>query len=303
MAKPQRPGKGESVLCLPRDYTVVDTETTGLSTESCCLIEVSALRVREGRVAAEFSTLIRPPWREVQKNGQWQQGYVDDFIQGLTGITDEMLEGAPLPEEALPQVEDFLGRDLLLGHNVGFDTAFLYDSFQKYLGRPLGNNSLDQLRLARKLLPQLPHHRLGDVAAALGVPYLGAHRALGDCRITQACYLALRDLAHTRYTGEELARLFDKKKKPPAPRPAADPSHPFYGKRVAFAGELSTLTRRQAKELVQNAGGIPADSPSGGPADYLVVGGAALPVLRGKGATLLSEAAFLALAKGGGEPK
>ena len=60
MAKPQRPGKGESVLCLPRDYTVVDTETTGLSTESCCLIEVSALRVREGRVAAEFSTLIRP---------------------------------------------------------------------------------------------------------------------------------------------------------------------------------------------------------------------------------------------------
>ena len=112
MAKPSRPGQGERRICLPRDYTVVDTETTGLSTESCCLIEVSALRVREGRVAAEFSTLIRPPWREVQKNGQWQQGYVDDFIQGLTGITDEMLEGAPLPEEALPQVEDFLGRDI-----------------------------------------------------------------------------------------------------------------------------------------------------------------------------------------------
>ena len=200
MAKPQRPGKGESVLCLPRDYTVVDTETTGLSTESCCLIEVSALRVREGRVAAEFSTLIRPPWREVQKNGQWQQGYVDDFIQGLTGITDEMLEGAPLPEEALPQVEDFLGRDLLLGHNVGFDTAFLYDSFQKYLGRPLGNNSLDQLRLARKLLPHLPHHRLGDVAAALGVPYEGAHRALADCWITYGCYEKLRALAPVSYT-------------------------------------------------------------------------------------------------------
>ena len=214
MAKPQRPGKGESVLCLPRDYTVVDTETTGLSTESCCLIEVSALRVREGRVAAEFSTLIRPPWREVQKNGQWQQGYVDDFIQGLTGITDEMLEGAPLPEEALPQVEDFLGRDLLLGHNVGFDTAFLYDSFQKYLGRPLGNNSLDQLRLARKLLPQLPHHRLGDVAAALGVPYEGAHRALADCWITYGCYEKLRALALSQGTEEEFLQRFEKKKSP-----------------------------------------------------------------------------------------
>ena len=51
MAKPDRPGKGESRLCLPRDYTVVDTETTGLSTESCSLIEVSALRVRGGEVA------------------------------------------------------------------------------------------------------------------------------------------------------------------------------------------------------------------------------------------------------------
>ena len=199
MAKPQRPGKGESVLCLPRDYTVVDTETTGLSTESCCLIEVSALRVREGRVAAEFSTLIRPPWREVQKNGQWQQGYVDDFIQGLTGqwqegyvddfiqgltgITDEMLEGAPLPEETLPQVEDFLGRDLLLGHNVGFDTAFLYDSFQKYPpaggcgrrfgrslpGRPPGpGRLLDHLRLLREAasLGAVPGHR-GGVSPAV----------------------------------------------------------------------------------------------------------------------------------------
>ena len=86
---------------------------------------------------------------------------MDDFIQGLTGITDEMLEDAPLPEDALPQVEEFLGKDLLLGHNVGFDTAFLYDSFRKYLGRPLENDSLDHLRIARKLLPQLPHHRLG----------------------------------------------------------------------------------------------------------------------------------------------
>lgn len=251
MAKPQRPGKGESVLCLPRDYTVVDTETTGLSTESCCLIEVSALRVREGRVAAEFSTLIRPPWREVQKNGQWQEGYVDDFIQGLTGITDEMLEGAPLPEEALPQVEDFLGRDLLLGHNVGFDTAFLYDSFQKYLGRPLGNNSLDQLRLARKLLPHLPHHRLGDVAAALGVPYQGAHRALADCWITYGCYEKLRALALSQGTEEEFLRRFEKKK-PAKPRYPGVPGHPFYQKTLVLTGRLDTPQNREA---VLRAGG------------------------------------------------
>ena len=94
---------------------MVDTETTGLSTDTCGLIEVSALRVRNSKVQDTFSTLIRPPWREVQRNGEWTEGYVDDFIQGLTGITNEMLEDAPLPEEALPLVEEFLGDDLLFG--------------------------------------------------------------------------------------------------------------------------------------------------------------------------------------------
>ena len=292
MAKPQRPGKGESVLCLPRDYTVVDTETTGLSTESCCLIEVSALRVREGRVAAEFSTLIRPPWREVQKNGQWQQGYVDDFIQGLTGITDEMLEGAPIPEEALPQVEDFLGRDLLLGHNVGFDTAFLYDSFQKYLGRPLGNNSLDQLRLARKLLPQLPHHRLGDVAAALGVPYEGAHRALADCWITYGCYEKLRALALSQGTEEEFLQRFEKKK-PAKPRYPGVPGHPFYQKTLVLTGSLDTSQNREA---VLRAGGKVGKEVAAG-VDFVAIPAPGEKPLPGKegGPYILPQGAFYRL--------
>lgn len=292
MAKPQRPGKGESVLCLPRDYTVVDTETTGLSTESCCLIEVSALRVRQGRVAAEFSTLIRPPWREVQKNGQWQEGYVDDFIQGLTGITDEMLEGAPLPEEALPQVEDFLGGDLLLGHNVGFDTAFLYDSFQKYLGRPLGNNSLDQLRLARKLLPQLPHHRLGDVAAALGVPYEGAHRALADCWITYGCYEKLRALALSQGTEEEFLQRFEKKK-PPKPRYPGVPGHPFYQKTLVLTGSLDTPQNREA---VLRAGGKVGKEVAAG-VDFVAIPAPGEKPLPGKegGPYILPQGAFYRL--------
>ena len=299
MAKPQRPGKGESVLCLPRDYTVVDTETTGLSTESCCLIEVSALRVREGRVAADFSTLIRPPWREVQKNGQWQEGYVDDFIQGLTGITDEMLEGAPLPEEALPQVEDFLGGDLLLGHNVGFDTAFLYDSFQKYLGRPLGNNSLDQLRLARKLLPQLPHHRLGDVAAALGVPYQGAHRALADCWITYGCYEKLRALALSQGTEEEFLQRFEKKKSP-KPRYPGVPGHPFYQKTLVLTGSLDTPQNREA---VLRAGGKVGKEVAAG-VDFVAIPAPGEKPLPGKegGPSILPQGAFYRLLGQGQTP-
>ena len=148
-------------------------------------------------------------------------------------------------------MEDFLGRDLLLGHNVGFDTAFLYDSFQKYLGRPLGNNSLDQLRLARKLLSHLPHHRLGDVAAALGVPYEGAHRALADCWITYGCYEKLRALALSQGTEEEFLQRFEKKK-PPKPRYPGVPGHPFYQKTLVLTGSLDTSQNREA---VLRAGG------------------------------------------------
>ena len=293
MAKIDRPGKGQSLLCLPRDYTVVDTETTGLSSETCSLIEVSALRVRGGQVQEEFSTLIRPPWREVEKQGAWTMGYVDDFIQGLTGITDEMLEEAPQPEDALPQVEAFLGEDLLMGHNVGFDMAFLYDSFQKYLGRPLQNDSLDHLRIARKLLPQLPHHRLGDVAAALGASYEGAHRALQDCRITYGCYEKLRALALSQGTEENFVRSFQKKKQPKYP---GIPGHPFYGKHLAFAGSLKTLSREQAADRAAQVG-AKLEREVTGKTDYLVIPAAGDQPLPGKGdgPVILPEAAFLRL--------
>lgn len=293
MGKVDRPGKGKSRLCLPRDYTVVDTETTGLSSESCSLIEVSGLRVRGGEVQETFSTLIRPPWREVEKNGEWTEGYVDDFIQGLTGITDEMLEDAPLPEEALPLVEDFLGNDLILGHNVGFDMAFLYDSFQKYLGRPCRNDSLDHLRIARKLLPELSHHRLGDVAAALGVPYEGAHRALADCWITYGCYEKLRAIALSHGTEEEFVKLFEKKKKP---RYLGVPGHPFYGKRLAFAGELKSLSREEAMDRAAKAG-AKLDREVTAQTDFLVISAAGSQPIpsKGEGPVILPEGAFLKL--------
>lgn len=296
MAKVDRPGKGESRICLPRDYVVVDTETTGLSSESCSLIEVAALRVRDGEVRETFSTLLQPPWREVLRNGEWTHGYVDDFIQGLTGITDEMLETAPLPEDALPLVEEFLGDDLILGQNVGFDMAFLYDSFQKYLGRPCANDSLDHLRIARKLLPQLPHHKLGDVAAALGVSYEGAHRALTDCWITYHCYEKLREQALSQGTEEDFIQSFGKKKKPKYP---GVPGHPLYKKRVAFAGGLKAFPREQAEDRVARVG-AKVEREVTDKTDYLVIAAEGETPIPGKnGMMILPEAAFLKLL---GEP-
>ena len=253
---------------------------------------MSALRVRGGQVVGEFSTLIRPPWRQVLRDGEWREGYVDDFIQGLTGITDEMLEGAPLPIEALPLVRDFLGEDLLLGHNVGFDAAFLYDSFQKYLNCPLKNDTLDHLTISRKLLPDLPHHRLGDVAAALGVPYEGAHRALADCFITYGCYEKLRALALSRGTEGDFQRRFEKKK-PPKPRYPGIPGHPFYKKRVVLTGSLATP--EHADRVVRAGGRVEKEVTA--KTDFLAVPAPGDKPLPGKngGPAILPQGAFLRL--------
>lgn len=177
MAKPQRPGKGESVLCLPRDYTVVDTETTGLSTESCASSRCPPCGCREGRVAAEFSTLIRPPVAGGAKKRPVATGLRGRFHPGSDGHHRRDAGGrAPSGGSPCPRWRIFWAGTCSWATTWALTPPSSTIPSRNTWAGPLGNNSLDQLRLARKLLPQLPHHRLGDVAAALGVPYQGAHR-------------------------------------------------------------------------------------------------------------------------------
>lgn len=299
-----RDRKGLCVTGLPLDYVVIDIETTGLDSYSS-IIEASALRVRRGEVTKEFSSLIKPPKLDMYRDGQWQEGYVDRFITGLTGITDDMLETAPRPKEILPELLEFIGGDVLLGHNVHFDINFLYDAFEEHVGLPLGNDFMDTLRISRKLLPQLPHHRLSDLAGYFGVSYAGAHRALADCIITHDCYLCLRDMALANGTESDFAELFKKGgnrgKRDSVALGKADNKEvstpedtSITGKRIAFVGKLQSMSKAEAKELVAALGGIPDDAINSR-TDYLVVGGASSSVPLGAGTSVISEQAFFGL--------
>lgn len=156
---------------MPCSYTVVDTETTGVSPSYCHLIEISALKVHDGIVVEKFSQLIKPPVRV-----PWQ-------ITRITGISNAMLEGKPLIEEILPKFLEFLGGDLIVAHNASFDVNFLNFAARQYLGFDMKNDYLDTLTLFRRLHKELPHHRLKDVAEYYDLSYEGAHRALVDCEI------------------------------------------------------------------------------------------------------------------------
>ncbi len=172
MSNNTRPNKGKSLLTIPYEYVVVDIETTGLEPSNCHILEIGAIRCREGKEIERFSELIDPGVP------------IDPFITNLTGISNEMVIGARSEIEVLNDALEFIGDAIIVGHNVNFDINFIYDALIRYFNVPLSNDFVDTLRLSRRKLKQLSHHRLQDLAYYYSIDYSHAHRAVEDCDIT-----------------------------------------------------------------------------------------------------------------------
>ncbi len=181
--KPTREYKGKGLCEFPSDFTVVDIETTGLSSTGAEILEVSALRYRGDCFESSFSSLIKP------------SAPIPYFITSLTGITNSMVANAPARVDVLQSFASFVGNDVIIGHNVNFDVNFLYDELLGYLGYPLRNNYVDVLALSRKYLPFLPSHKQTAVAEYFELDTLGAHRALKDTEICAENYLHIKKIA------------------------------------------------------------------------------------------------------------
>lgn len=149
---------------------IIDFETTGLGPPADRVIEVGVARLQDGVVVDTFSQLMQPgftlPW----------------FITALTGINDAMLARQPRPEAVMPRLRAFLGDLPCVAHNAAFDRRFFANEMDA-AGEAHARPFLCSLLLARRLLPQERSHRLGALAARLGVELPAgerAHRALGD---------------------------------------------------------------------------------------------------------------------------
>ena len=172
--------KGKSLtVCIP-DYTVIDLETTGLSPSMCEIIECAAVRVRGGEVVDTYARLVHPYIA------------VPPFITALTGISNLMLRDEEDIEHVLPEYLDFIGDDIVVGHNVGFDVGFLCAAVRRMCGDEFANDYIDNMRLSRRLYPQERHHRLMDLEQRFGLHNDQAHRALSDTVLTQKCYEILK---------------------------------------------------------------------------------------------------------------
>ena len=165
-------------------FVVLDLETTGTVPGQCRIIEVAAAKYRGGECLGTFQTLVNPGCG------------VPPFIVALTGITEALVVPAPTIDEVLPTLLEFIGRAVLVGHNLGFDTAFL-DADLIAGGRPrLANARVDTLSLARRLIrDEVPDCRLATLAARFRTVVRPTHRALDDVLATAEILHALFERA------------------------------------------------------------------------------------------------------------
>ncbi len=170
-------------------FIVVDTETTGLNAyagdEICsiCLLEMRGLELT-GR---EFDTLVNPGRP------------IPESTTTIHGLTDDDVRGAPVIEELMLDIADFIGDGVLVGHHVGFDIRFLNKTLRKELLCSLCNPWLDTMLLYLVQTGRVGHYTLEEVAAYAGVRLLNRHTARGDAlmaaRVFQALAGRLREFA------------------------------------------------------------------------------------------------------------
>ncbi|MGL6040287.1 MAG: 3'-5' exonuclease [Deefgea sp.] len=153
---------------------VLDFETTGLSPAMGARItEVAALRVINGEIVERFVSLVNCGVR------------IPREITAITGISQAMVNAAPRVGEVLPALIQFIGEDALAAHNASFDNKFLLAESMGLGLKPQHPHLVCSLLLARRLMPQRPSYKLGELARELKIRFSGnAHRAEADAEVT-----------------------------------------------------------------------------------------------------------------------
>ena len=163
-----------------REYVSLDLETTGLEPKNDRIIEIGAVKIKDGRVQETYSLLVDPQMK------------IPERITELTGISNDMVAGKPFAEEAVSGLLEFCGELPLLGHNLRFDYGFVKHSAVN-MGLVFEKRGMDTLKIARAVLPDLESRSLQILRQYYHIPQEEAHRALEDALTTFHLYEKLRE--------------------------------------------------------------------------------------------------------------
>ncbi len=161
-------------------YVAVDLETTGLNPKMDRIIEIGAIKVKNGIVQDMFHKLINPERK------------IGEFVEHLTGITEDMVKDAPKISEVLPEFLAFVGDAPLVGHNLMFDYSFLKRNVLN-VGGTFEKEGIDTLALVRLFLPQLPKKSLSYVCEQFKIDTGTSHRAQDDAKAAAFLYEYMKE--------------------------------------------------------------------------------------------------------------
>lgn len=170
------------------EFTIFDTETTGLEPESGDrIVEIAGIRFKGQEKISVFQTLTNP------------NRPISQAAFAVNKITQDMLKGAPAIEEVMPKFLEFIKNSCPCSYNAGFDLKFLNNEL-KITGQDAlkGIIIVDILKMARRLLPALERYALWFVADKLGIKIKQEHRAFSDVELTLAVFNRLKEIMQSK---------------------------------------------------------------------------------------------------------
>ncbi|MBQ3513773.1 MAG: PolC-type DNA polymerase III [Lachnospiraceae bacterium] len=161
---------------LQDDYVVFDIETTGFSPVKNKIIEIGAVKVRNGVIVDKFSHFVNP------------KEPIPPNIESLTGISDRMVIEEPTIEVILPEFLKFCEGSVLVAHNADFDVSFIREKSRE-LNLAFAPTYLDTVLLSRFLITGISKYTLDSVAKYMGVKLTDHHRAVNDAQATAEIFV------------------------------------------------------------------------------------------------------------------
>lgn len=253
------------------DFTAIDFETANSFQGSPCAVGV--VKVRGGHVIAQHNVLIRPPAAV---------GHFSAFNTNIHGISEADVQDAPAWADVLAWLVDFIGEDIVVAHNAGFDIGVIrYACIAEGTEWP-ELRFLCTLLISRRAL-SLASYTLPYVAESCGVQLENHHNALADAQtvvqivaelvrraevntleeLAAAHHIRVGTMAAGQYHGSAAIRPSGQDRLVAADaNPDADPEGYLYGRVVVFTGKLMSMTRQMAWDEVTRNGGAPAQAPT-----------------------------------------
>ncbi|MGV3243814.1 PolC-type DNA polymerase III [Staphylococcus sp. 11261D007BR] len=170
-------------------YVVFDVETTGLSNQYDKIIELAAVKVKNGEIIDKFERFSNPHEK------------LTETIKNLTHINDDMLKDAPEIEEVLTEFKEWVGDAIFVAHNASFDMGFIDTGYERLGFGPSTNGVIDTLELSRTINTSYGKHGLNFLAKKYGVELTQHHRAIYDTEAT--AYIFIKMLAQLKELGIE----------------------------------------------------------------------------------------------------